>query len=214
MLWTVPESEDERTDYPVSPPPPWPASVRAALWWHRSTPDASQYGPAGATLPITLAMMVDYLDSPVGPYREVLASPVLRRDLIPAMAVPFIAVDSEPSVHGGREHWKLPKVLAKFDGDVLGDFSATGARWSVATSAAPKGPELPIAGGLTFAQPIPGGAVERATARLRGKFRYARVTVAAEGPTLSRWLCPGTHHGIVITSGRMSTGASRVVSRM
>ncbi len=138
MLWTVPESEDERTDYPVSPPPPWPAAVRATLWWHRSTPDAAQYGPTGAILPITLAMMVDYLDSPVGPYREVLASPVLRRGLIPAMAVPFIAVDSEPSVHGGREHWKLPKVLAKFDGDVLGDFSATGARWNVATSAAPK----------------------------------------------------------------------------
>lgn len=209
MLWTVPESEDGRTDWPASPPPPWPASVRATLWWHRSTPAAAEYAPGAPTLPITLAMMVDYLDSPVGPYREVLASPVLRRGLIPAMTVPFIAVDSEPSVHGGREHWKLPKVLARFDGDVLQDFSATGPNWKVATSAAPKGPELPIIGGLSFAQPAGDGTVLKASARLRGTFRYARVTVDSEGPTLSRWLASGTHHGIVITSGTMATGPGK-----
>ncbi len=209
MLWKVPESADERTEWPTSPPPPWPAAVRATLWWHRSTPAAAEYGPDGPTLPITLAMMVDYLDSPVGPYREILASPVLRRGLIPAMAVPFIAVDSEPSVHGGRAHWRLPKVLATFSGDVLGDFSAAGGGWKVATSARPRGPELPIIGGLPFAQPGDDGSISRATARLRGKFRYARVGVEAEGPTLSRWLRPGTHHGIVITSGRMSTGPAK-----
>ncbi len=209
MLWSVPESSTDRDDWPVSPPPPWPADVRATLWWHRSTPDAAQFGPGGKTLPFTLAMMVDYLESPVGPYREILASPVLRPGVIPAMAVPFIAVDSEPSVHGGRTHWHLPKVLAEFTGDVTGTFSATGDSWKVTTAASPKGPELPIAGGLTFAQPLEDGGLLRATAKLRGRFRYARVDVQATGPTLGRWLRPGTHHGIVITRGRMSTGPGR-----
>jgi hypothetical protein len=210
VLWSVPESADDRTDWPMSPPPPWPASVRATLWWHRGTPAAHEYGPGGSVVPMTLAMMVDYLDSPVGPYREILASPVLRRGLIPAMAVPFIAVDSEPSVHGGREHWKLPKVLADFSGSVLGSFTAAGNGWKVRTSASPRGPQLPIVGGLTFAQPGENGDLHRASARLRGRFRYARVTVDAEGPTLSRWLRSGTHHGIVITSGSMATGPARI----
>ncbi|MBH0123197.1 hypothetical protein I0Q12_28405 [Rhodococcus sp. CX] len=209
MLWSVPESSTDREDWPVSPPPPWPAAVRATLWWHRSTPDAAQFGPGGTTLPFTLAMMVDYLESPVGPYREILASPVLRPGVIPSMAVPFIAVDSEPSVHGGRTHWHLPKVLAEFAGDVTRTFSATGESWKVTTTASPKGPELPIAGGLTFAQPLDGGGLLRATAKLRGRFRYARVEVQAGGPTLDRWLRAGTHHGIVITRGRMSTGPGR-----
>ncbi|MEE2030792.1 acetoacetate decarboxylase family protein [Rhodococcus chondri] len=210
-MWRVPESTDERTDWPVSPPPPWPARVRATLWWHRSAPDAAEYGPGGATLPITLAMMVDYLDSPVGPYREILASPVLRRGLVPAMAVPFIAVDSEPSVHGGREHWKLPKVLASFSGDVTERFSATGDGWKVTTAASPRSPELPIGGGLRFAQPAEGGGRYQASARLRGRCRLARVTVDAEGPTLSHWLRSGTHYGMIITSGTMRTGPARRV---
>ena len=48
-----------------------------------------------------------------------------------------------------------------------------------------------------------------ASARLRGHFRYARVDVRAEGPTLAAWLRPGNHHGIVITDGRMTTGPAR-----
>ena len=120
-MWSVPESTSDRVDWPVSDPPPWPARVRATLWWHRSTSAARELGPDGRTIPMTVAMMVDYLDSPVGPYREILASPVLhapgkRIGPMPRMAVPFIAVDSEPSVHGGRVHWQLPKVLAEFDG--------------------------------------------------------------------------------------------------
>src|SRR6478609_1264488 len=99
-MWSVPESTTDRVDWPVSDPPPWPARVRATLWWHRSTSAARELGPDGRTIPMTVAMMVDYLDSPVGPYREILASPVLhapgkRIGPMPRMAVPFIAVDSE-----------------------------------------------------------------------------------------------------------------------
>ncbi|MFZ2178298.1 MAG: hypothetical protein WAW17_30595 [Rhodococcus sp. (in: high G+C Gram-positive bacteria)] len=211
-MWSVPESVTERADWPVSSPPPWPAHVRATLWWHRSTAAARRYGPEGAVLPITVAMMVDYLDSPVGPYREILASPVLRAPgfrtgLVPRMAVPFIAVDSEPSVHGGRVHWNLPKVLADFDGDVHGVFEAASDGWRVCTTTYARGPRLPIAGALGFAQPEDEtGKLVTASARLRGHFRYARVNVRAEGPTLSDWLVSGNHRGIVITDGRMTTG--------
>lgn len=223
-MWSVPESTTDRTEWPESAPPPWPAGVRATLWWHRATAAARELGPEGAVLPVTLAMMVDYLDSPVGPYREILASPVLRAPgrrsgPLPRMAVPFIAVDSEPSVHGGRVHWSLPKVLAAFDGDVHGVFeassgpsaSSSGGQWRVSTTAHPRGPRLPIAGALGFAQPAEsGGRLVTASARLRGHFRYARVSVRAEGPTLADWLVAGTHHGVVITDGRMTTGPAEL----
>ncbi|PBC44066.1 hypothetical protein CJ178_22855 [Rhodococcus sp. ACPA4] len=215
-MWSVPESASERTDWPASDPPPWPARVRATLWWHRSTSAARELGPEGGTIPMTLAMMVDYLDSPVGPYREILASPVLRAPgrrigPMPRMAVPFIAVDSESSVHGGRTHWELPKVLAQFDGDVLGRVAAKGDGWQVNTTARAKGPRLPIVGALGFAQPTEGGRLALASARLTGRFRYARVDVESEGSTLPNWLLAGSHHGIVITDGKMRTGPAKRV---
>ena len=213
-MWSVPESTSDRVDWPVSDPPPWPARVRATLWWHRSTSAARELGPDGRTIPMTVAMMVDYLDSPVGPYREILASPVLhapgkRIGPMPRMAVPFIAVDSEPSVHGGRVHWQLPKVLAEFGGDVQRKFTATGDGWRVRSDTRMLGPRLPIAGALGFAQPESGGGLAIASARLTGSFRYARVSVEAEGPTLPNWLASGTHHGAVILGGKMTTGAAK-----
>lgn len=213
-MWSVPESASERTDWPVSDPPPWPARVQATLWWHRSTPQARRLGQGDRIIPITLAMMVDYLDSPVGPYREILASPVLqmpgkRIGPMPRMSVPFIAVDSKTSVHGGRAHWQLPKVLAHFDGSVLGRMSAQGEGWKVNTVTRAKGPRLPIMGALGFAQPMPGGGMAIASARLSGRFRYARVDLDSTGPTLPGWLVAGSHPGIVITDGKMTTGPAR-----
>ncbi|MFD4369188.1 hypothetical protein [Rhodococcus sp. NPDC058521] len=213
-MWSVPESTTDRVKWPESSAPPWPAGVRATLWWHRSTPGARRIGAGtvGATLPLTLAMMVEYLDSPVGPYREILASPVLRAPgrgigVLPRMSVPFIAVDSEASVHGGRVHWQLPKVLAVFVGEVNGAFTAVSDSWRVSTSARPIGPRLPITGALGFAQPDAGGAGLRcASARLRGHFRFARVSVQAAGPSIGEWLVSGDHLGFVITDGRMITG--------
>ena len=209
-MWSVAESATEPGDVPISSPPPWPAAVRATLWWHRSTEQAKAIGPKGPVLPITIGMVVDYLESPVGPYREILASPVLRRPggglgALPRMSVPFIAVDSAASVHGGREHWSLPKVLAEFTGDVLAGSGAGGPDWTVQTQSEGRGPEFPIKGGLGFAQPVD-GTLLLAGSKLTGKARYARVTVLSEGPTLSQWLKPGTHHGLQIVSGRMETG--------
>ena len=74
--------------------------------------------PAGLTgraaLPLTAAALVAYHRGPVGPYAELLASPVVLAD--GAGHVPFIAVDSPASVAGGRANWALPKDLAGFDG--------------------------------------------------------------------------------------------------
>lgn len=219
-MWSVTESESARTEWPESPPPPWPAEVKATIWWHRARP-AGRALLSGRTIPITLVMVVDYLNSPVGPYREVLASPVLRRPghgrgPMPRMSVPFIAVDSETSVHGGRTHWHLPKVLADFGGDVLADASVSGAGssgdgWSVFTQAKGIGPSFPIKGALGFAQPMDEGSL-LATARLTGKARPARVQVAASGPSLGEWMTPGSHFGLQIVSGRMVTGPSSLLS--
>lgn len=223
-MWSVTESESDRTDWPESPPPPWPADVRATIWWHRASSSGRELLPE-KDLPLTVAMVVDYLSSPVGPYREILASPVLRRPgggngAMPRIAVPFIAVDSEMSVHGGRTHWSLPKVIAEFGGDVLTSSWASGERasgelasgegWEVRTEASGMGPRFPIKGGLGFAQPVD-DEVLLAGARLSGKARLCRVRVDSTGPTLSRWLTSGTHFGLQIVSGRMSTGASRLV---
>lgn len=208
-MWSVPESKTGRTDWPVSPAAPWPADVRATIWWHRAR--SSEFGPSGvATLPITVAMVIDYVTSPVGPYREILASPVLRRDIgrIPRMAVPFIAVDSAASVHGGRTNWHLPKVLADFDGDVLGKAGVSGGEWSVHTDARGYGPRFPMFGSIGFAQPVDGGSAV-GIARLRGEARSARIRVEATGPTLSRWMPSGTYFGLQIVSGSMCTGEAR-----
>ncbi len=213
-MWSVIESQSERTDWPQSPPPPWPADVRASIWWHRATPSGRALLP-GKDVPMTMVMVVDYLSSPVGPYREILASPVLRRPgpglgAMPRMSVPFIAVDSEVSAHGGRTHWHLPKVMAEFAGDVLGRSSVQDESWSVRTNARGIGPAWPIKGALGFAQPN-GSVVELASAKLTGKARLCRVEVQADGPTLGSWMASGTHFGLQIVSGSMSTGLARQV---
>lgn len=204
-MWAVPESAAPTVDLPESAPPPWPARVRAALWWHRTTPQGRALRPSPA-VPLTVGMVVDYLDSPVGPYREVLASPVLLRAAVPTLAVPFIGVDSAASAHGGRVHWDLPKTLAAFAGDVTGEAEAVGPGWHVRTAVRPRGVPLPIAGVVRFAQPRADGDLGVAAARLVGLGRLARVTVDTAGPSLPQWLAPGRHPGIVILAGRMTTG--------
>lgn len=214
-MWSVMESQSDRAEWPVSSPPPWPADVRATIWLHRATVPGRALLPT-SHLPVTTVMVIEYLSSPVGPYREILASPVLRRPgsglgVMPRMSIPFIAVDSEVSVHGGRSHWHLPKVMAKFDGDVLGDSSATGENWEVRTSSRAIGPTWPIMGALGFAQPN-GSMLELAAGKLKGKAKLCRVDVDASGPTLGAWMKSGTHFGLQIVSGSMSTGVATQVS--
>jgi hypothetical protein len=60
-------------------------------------------------------MLVDYEESPVGPYRELLL--VAGRFDTPSgrgFSIPRILVSSQASVAAGRAHWGLPKELADF----------------------------------------------------------------------------------------------------
>jgi hypothetical protein len=217
-MWSVVESAiDESETLPVSPPPPWPAPVRATMWWHKATDAGRALSTIDGTIPITVGAVIDYLDSPVGPYREILASPVTVKPgrglgLLPRVAIPFIAVDSDASVHGGRTHWNLPKVFADFTGDVLGESGADGAGWSVRTVAAPSGPAFPVAAVTGFAQPSSAGLL-LASGRVRGRARFTTVTVTSDGPTLSSWLPSGTYRGVQVVSGKIVTGPARTFRR-
>ena len=189
----------------VTPSAPWRCEVRAVVWVQRGTaplPPASPY--AHRTLPVVLGAFVEYLDSPVGPYCEVFAGQLLRGVGVPSVHIPFMAVDSLPSLHGGRRNWSLPKVMASFDGDIgEGRATATGADWSVDVDASTIGPAIPLAGPLSNLQ-----AGRRAAVTLRGRGRPGLVRVKASGPSLTRWLGTGTRPGFVAT-GRMVIHAPR-----
>ena len=180
-----------------TPPPPWSCRVRAVLWVQRAPSPLPSSSPfAGRVRALAVGALVDYLDSPVGPYREVLVGQQLRAALLPVVHVPFIAVDVLASVAGGREHWLLPKAVAVFDGD-----TATGDGWSVRATPRAYGPGFPVRGPLGLDQ-----GAGRSTSRLRGTARLARVDVEVAGLTLRPWLGSGVRNGLVVT-GEMVVGA-------
>ncbi|TQS45809.1 hypothetical protein FL583_08485 [Cryptosporangium phraense] len=192
----------------ASAPAPWRTRIDAAFWWHRATPDASSVSLPGKVVPVTLAAFVRYLDTPVGPYHEIFASPVLLREWpVPPLHIPFIAVDSLASVHGGRANWALPKTLATFTWGGS-SIAAAGEGWQVSASARAATPKFPVVGGLRVAQPS-GGTLRRAWIGLHGRARLGRVTVTATGPTLARWLAPGRHPALLISDSTMTVGAPR-----
>ncbi len=112
-----------------APGSPWHCEVTSVFWFHKARPGAAEALPEVLRglprLPVTIGALIRYLDSPVGPYAEVIAAPVLVRRPFPQANVAFIAVDSQASVVGGRSNWALPKVLARFDGDIGSDGQAT-----------------------------------------------------------------------------------------
>ena len=181
----------------ATPAPPWSCRVRAVLWVQRAPSPLPSSSPfAGRVRGLAVGGLIDYLDSPVGPYREVLVGQLLRGSLLPVVHVPFIAVDSLASVHGGRTHWQLPKTVADFDGD-----TATGDGWTVRATARAYGLRFGVGGPIGNDQ-----GSGRATTRLRGTARLARVDVTATGLTLTPWLGTGTRHGLVV-EGRVTVGA-------
>jgi hypothetical protein len=188
--------------------PPWDCLVEAVVWWHRSSASGRALIPPElrAGLPVTVGAFVTYLDTPVGPYSEVLASPQLlarplTRRVLARVHVPFIAVDSLASVQGGRAHWALPKALAAFDGT-----RAVGDGWEVSAQATARGPWLPAVGRLGSSQVSATGLVTSSVTTSRAKARLATVRVATRSTgDLAGWLLPGEHRGIVLR-GRMVVG--------
>ncbi|MFG1920849.1 hypothetical protein [Cryptosporangium sp. NPDC048952] len=195
-----------------SAPAPWKTKIDAAFWWHRASLEAASTLPvelrALGTIPVTFVAFVRYRESPVGAYSEIFASPVLLRQWpVPPLHVPFIAVDSLASVHGGRANWALPKTLASFTWG-SSSIAAAGDGWDVAASAQASTPRFPVAGGLKVVQLFEEGP-RPAWIGLYGRARLGRVTVAASGPTLSSWLTPGRHPALLISNATMHVGAPR-----
>jgi hypothetical protein len=186
------------------PAAPWRSVIDAVLWCHPATaaargalaPELS--GRAG--LPITLGAMVAYRGGPVGPYDEILGAPLLLRPLVGH--VPFIAVDSEASIAGGRGNWALPKILARFDGDVgrPGRATARGERWAVAVTTTARRRRLPIVGSSRCVQVWPDGTPREFSIRVRGRARIGHVQVehTVRSP-LADWLVAGRHPAILLS---------------
>ena len=136
------------------------------------------------TLPVTVGGLIRYRETPVGPYHEVLASPVvLAGPKGPEASVPFIAVDSLPSVRGGRENWALPKTLARFawPEQLRGGFEldAEGAGWSVHATVHPRARRLPFAAPSRNRQVTPAGARDHVR-QLLARARAARLRGARD----------------------------------
>jgi hypothetical protein len=193
-------------------PAPWEVALDAVVWFHRAAPAAAAHAPvAGArALPVTVGALIAYRDTPVGPYHEVLGSPVLLAEWpLPAATIPFIAVDSEPSVQGGRENWALPKTLARFDwpGTVARAFEADaeGEDWSVHATVHVRPRAIPLAG-IVRTRQVAGAAF---TTRASGRARLATVDLETRGATLPAWLRSGRHPALVIQGARGVVGQPR-----
>jgi hypothetical protein len=218
----VPESaladEDAARLPGASAPAPWATVLDAVVWFHRAAPGAGERLPRALrgrpTVPVAVGALIRYRETPVGPYREVLASPaLLRGPRGPEACVPFIAVDSLASVHGGRENWALPKTLARFDWPEAprGGFEldAEGRGWSVHATVRPRPRRLPFAATSRNRQVTPEGREIIFVSRWRGRARLASVELETRGPTLPGWLRSGRHPALVLDGARVDVLAAR-----
>lgn len=207
-----------------SPPAPWATRVQAVLWVQRATAAArEQLAPElreRRTLPLTVGAFIRYLDTPVGPYSELLASPLLLAELpLPPSSVPFIAVDSTDSLHGGRANWALPKTLARFDWSldaarfdgrpfaVRATHDPSTVPWWLRATVATRPRPLPVRIPLRDVQATPEGALLSIAIAVAGRARLGRVEIAAEGPSLPAWLRAGRHPALVLERARMTFAA-------
>lgn len=200
----VPESAlsaEEAARLPAaSAPAPWDTRLDAVVWWHRAAPGAREFAAVDTrrALPLTVGALIRYHETPVGPYREVLASPVVVDRW--AATVPFIAVDSAASVHGGRTNWALPKAFAAFDWPA----ETRGRGWAVRARVRARPRRLPIRARLQTRQP--GLAF---TSRVAGAARLGSVEIGTEGETLPRWLLAGRHPALILERARVVVDQAR-----
>jgi hypothetical protein len=182
------------------------------LWWHRPGPDAAKALPAPLQARgrgVTNAGFVRYSVTPVGAYDEVMAAPVTATGgLMGRVHVPLIAVDSVPSVHAGRAHWALPKVLASFTWEGNEAARADGDGWWLSARVVRRGLPIPVLGRSTQAQVRPDGRVGSVPVFMRGRGRMVTVEVDIDSSaSYAAWLVPGRHRGILLTAATMSVGA-------
>ncbi len=200
------------------PPAPWHSTIDALLWLHPATPAARtalppELGPK-AWLPVTVGGLISYREGPVGPYGEIFGAPFMLRGAPMLSHVPFMAVDSERSVAGGRGNWALPKVLAAFDGDpgLPGRVVARGDDWAIRVDAAARRRRFPLSLTMRAAQVWEDGIVREFSVRMRGRARLARVKLEHLAPSpLSAWLVGGPHLAVQL-SGRQDVSPPRPAS--
>jgi Acetoacetate decarboxylase (ADC) len=161
------------------PPAPWTSEIDAVIWLQRA--------------PLALAGLISYREGPVGPYGEAFVAPLGPR----GAEVTFMAVDSEPSMAGGRGNWALPKEMARFDGDpgTPGRVTVTGEDWTWAVTARARRRSFPAVGGYVVAQPWPDGVVRPFRVTVRGRARLGSVEVEGRG-----------RHAAVLIGGRQVVG--------
>lgn len=198
---------------------PWVCRLQATVWW-RAAPrgDAALASVLPAALagarPLGVAAaMVRYLDTPVGPYQEVLAGVLVLLRGVPTLHVPFIAVDSPASVVGGRREWALPKTEARFGaGPGVVPQVAAGDGWTLtARAVSSRLPPVPAGAPVPLCQVGPGGAVVSALMVGAGVLRPATVDVVLDADDdLAAWLPAGRCRGATVTGGRFRLGSPTV----
>jgi len=196
-------------------PAPWDCRAQAVFWVGRggraaTAALAGATGGSAAALAV-LGGMVRYLDTPVGAYDEVFGAVAFRRGGRIAGNVPFMAVDSEDSVVGGRANWSLPKTVAAFAGRPTGGrMEARGSGWQVTATTRPLGPAVPVPSrSVLMTQQWPDGRLREAPMRLRGRARPALVTVTVESAgALPHWLRAGRYAGVVFETLEFALGTA------
>ncbi|MCW4354887.1 acetoacetate decarboxylase family protein [Hoyosella sp. YIM 151337] len=197
-------------------PAPWKCSAQSVLWFGRGGRAATKaLAPELARSHKGLSVvggMVHYTDTPVGSYGEVFGAVAVRRGHRIVGTVPFMSVDSETSLVGGRSNWSLPKTLSSFEGAPVpgATMVARGSSWTVHATARPLGPAIPLIPlTISLAQQWPDGVVRHAPMRAWGRARPALVTVEVDaGKSLSGWLRPGRHAGLILESMEFTLGVS------
>lgn len=192
----------DRADIPAAP---WHSAVEALLWVHAATPAARGALPQPLTtragIAITIGGLIHYSDGPVGPYDEIFGAPLVLRAVPPLSHVAFMAVDSHPSVTGGRQNWALPKVPATFEGRAgrPGTVTAGGDGWELSVTASARARRFPFWAGFRCAQVWPDGGTREFTVRMRGRTQLGRVEVSHRTRSpLADWLVEGRHQAILL----------------
>ncbi len=142
-------------------PPPWQLVGDGFIWLFRFPRDfversgfMADWQRACLKDSLGAVMLVDYRETNVGPYRELLFIP--GRFALGGrrwFSISKIYVSTEASVRGGIENWGIPKELASFERRRRGDgseaFSATrDGRLLFSATLAPLGPRFPISSSL------------------------------------------------------------------
>lgn len=192
---------------------PWRTKCRVVSWLHPVDAAALAAFPAQIrpeSVAVVAWALVRYADTPVGPYDEVAAT------LMPEDGtghIPFIMVDSLPSIVGGRTNWLLPKALAGFtwsDDDlsvaIAPEAPATPAWW-IEAKVEPSGDSTPLEMPNRVQQVSTSSEVGVFEGQMSGLLQPATVTVLghADGP-LSALLVPGRYDGTLLTDCEFNVG--------